>query len=172
MVVRFKVPSPPSLANPRVVVIVSNYAVSAPRPRPLPAMSRQKDGAGGGRLETGEWGPGSPDHSQPGGRQGGGEREREDTSHRTEDGCSIVPAAWLAVTGLQMSYLYMLVYTMCCVEANITIIRHHPLPRPRLFPLSAVLAHFTRSVKSPGCSFLLREPEIEKESIEWGREGK
>ena len=31
-----------------------------------------------------------------------------------------------AVTGLQMSYLYMLVYTMCCVEANITIITHHP----------------------------------------------
>ena len=74
MVVRFKVPSPPSqsLANPRVVVIVSNYAVSAPRPRPLPAMSRQKDGASGGRLLSGEWGPGSPDHSQPGGRQGGG----------------------------------------------------------------------------------------------------
>ena len=64
-----------------------------------------------------------------------------------------------AVTGLQMSYLYMLVYTMCCVEANITIITHHP-------PSSAVLAHFTRSVKSPGCPFLLREPEIEKESLE------
>ena len=65
------------------------------------------------------------------------------------------------VTSLQMSYLYMLVYTMCCVEANIAIITH-PLS-PALLS-SAGLAHFTRSVKSPGSQFLLPEPEIEKES--------
>ena len=68
------------------------------------------------------------------------------------------------VTSLQMSYLYMLVYTMCCVEANIAIITHPPPQLCSALPSSAGLAHFTRSVKSPGSQFLLPEPEIEKES--------
>ena len=147
MVVRFKVPSPRlrlSLSRIHELLLLS---LTTQFLLPAPARSRQCRGRRTEPAEADWWvvsearlpGP-QPARGQTG--RGPGrrieEREREDTSHRTEDGCSIVPAAWLPVTGLQMSYLYMLVYTMCCVEANITIISHHPLPRPRLFPLCSI----------------------------------
>ena len=132
MVVRFKVPSAPSLANPRVVVIVSNYAVSSPPAAPAPGNVAAEQTGGWqvvARLARPQpqWGgPG------PGMRRGS---RIEDTSHRTEDGCSLVPPPAIARHRPPNElFIHVSVHNVLCWGKY----HHHHSPSPPPHPLSTL----------------------------------